>query len=184
MHSAFKSYFFLTPHHVQSILQRSSGGGTKVLLPHPAPSPDTSFKGVEMMNGWMKFAAISAAAMLAACDGDNTADNSSSVADPLAERTLEKDTMESTQQVMLETATLQEFKTSLAFMRASLSEENREELTQALEKLSGLETAPETESGEPGSEVTVDPTLAEAVYNKQGDKLDGKTFEDVIAMAG
>ena len=136
------------------------------------------------MNGWMKIAAISTAAMLAACDGDNTATDQNSMSDPMAENTLEKDTMESTQEVVLETASLKEFKTSLAFMRASLSEENRIELTEALAKLSGMEGKAAQADSAPASDVTVDPVLAEAVYNKYGNALDGKTFEDVVSMAG
>ncbi|WP_262689397.1 hypothetical protein [Kordiimonas aestuarii] len=136
------------------------------------------------MNGLMKITAISAAAMLAACDGEATTQDPNGAGDVMAESTLEKDTMESTQQVVLETATLKEFKTSLAFMRASLSEDDRAELTDALAKLSGEVMENAEAAVTPGTEVTVDPELAEAVYNKYGDKLDGKTFDDVITMAG
>lgn len=137
-----------------------------------------------MMNGWMKIAAISTAAMLAACDGDNATTGDAQMGDPMAENTLEKDTFEGTQEVVLETASLKEFKTSLAFMRASLSEENRAELTEALAKLSGMEGKAERAESPEGMDITVDPVLAEAVYNKYGSQLDGKTFEDVVSMAG
>lgn len=136
------------------------------------------------MNGWMKIAAISTAAMLAACDGQEATNSDTQVSDPMAENTLEKDTMESTQQVVLETESLKEFKTSLAFMRASLTEENRVELTEALARLSGMEGKQETADSPDGRDVIVDPVLAEAVYNKYGTQLDGKTFDDVVAMAG
>ncbi|WP_417451197.1 hypothetical protein [Kordiimonas sp.] len=136
------------------------------------------------MNGLMKITAISAAAMLAACEGETKTQDTSTERDVMAEKTLEKDTYESTQQVVLNTSSLQQFKTSLAFMRASLPDDDRAELTDALAKLSGTMMERAEAAVTPGTEITVDEEVAEAVYSKYGNKLDGKTFDQIIAMAG
>ncbi|WP_417463932.1 hypothetical protein [Kordiimonas sp.] len=130
------------------------------------------------MNTLIKVTTIGACLALGACDGDtnSTAENTE------ANGAATSDVAEAVPTVTLKTESFDEFKTSLAFMKASLSEEDRMKLTKALTKLSGDQATamPSTD----GKALTVDKTLAETVYNKLGEKLDGKTYEDVLVMAG
>ena len=133
------------------------------------------------MNTWIKVTTIGACMALGACDDDmnSTAKNTD------ANGTASTGITENIPTVTLETKSFDEFKTSLAFMKASLSEENRVKLTNALTKLSGEQAAAMPEmSDTDGKPLTVNKTLAESVYNQLGDKLDGKTYEDVLVMAG
>ncbi|WP_417461015.1 hypothetical protein [Kordiimonas sp.] len=130
------------------------------------------------MNTWIKVTTIGACLALGACEGDMSSTTENTEANGAATT----DMAENAPTVTLETKSFEEFKTSLAFMKASLAEEDRMKLTKALTKLSGEQTA--AMAGADGRALTVDKTLAESVYNKLGDKLDGKTYEDVLVMAG
>ena len=141
------------------------------------------------MNKFMTMTAISAAAMLAACDSSDNCDTTGagdmmteSTAENSAEKTGDKSTMPSAPEVVLKTASLQEFEASLAIMRASLTDDERAELTDALAKLSGEMMERAEAAVTPGTELAPDMDLAEAVYKKYGNKLNGKTFDDIVAM--
>lgn len=130
------------------------------------------------MDNWIKVTTISACLALAACEGDTT----SKTENTDTANGASTDVADNIPAVTLKAETFDEFKTSLTFMKASLSEEDRSKLTKALTKLSGKQTAAMT--GVDGNALTVDKTLVESVYNKIGDKLDGKTYEEVLSMAG
>ncbi|MFC4349916.1 DUF6694 family lipoprotein [Kordiimonas lipolytica] len=133
---------------------------------------------------------------LAACGDSSDNKGDTSQAPAMEAATAEKSTMDkateaakdmatkAVESLKLDTSSLDAFKTSLANMKGSLSAEDQSKLMDALsgmvadskEGSSGLmDTAKSMASGK---------SLTETLYEKMGDKLSGKTFEDILAMAG
>jgi len=84
----------------------------------------------------------------------------------------------------LDTSSLDAFKTSLANMKGSLSAEDQSKLMDALSGM--VADSKEGSSGlmDAAKSMASGKSLTETLYEKMGDKLSGKTFEDILAMAG
>lgn len=145
------------------------------------------------MKALIKMTAIAAAFTLAACgdkkEEEKKADDmpppeAAATGDMSAGETMEK----MAEALKLDTSSLEAFKESLANMKASLSAEDRANLTNALSKLA---TEASSEGGnmmDAGKNMMKDmgdgKSVTEVLYEKMAGKLDGKTFEDILAMAG
>ncbi|SDE36680.1 hypothetical protein [Kordiimonas lacus] len=102
-----------------------------------------------------------------------------------AEETTEVAAAEQAMVAKLDTSSLATFKASIRAMKASLSSEDKEQLTLAFEKLAASATEPAA-GGEPGTEAKTPDVRStiEIVYTTMGDKLSGKTFAEIVALAG
>lgn len=133
---------------------------------------------------------------LAAC-GDSS-DSSKEQAAPATEAAMpEKSTMDkateaakdmaskAVEALSLDTSSLDAFKSSLATMKGSLSAEDQ---TKLMDALSGMVASDGTSSTgglmDTAKKMSEGKSLTETLYEKMGDKLSGKTFEDILAMAG
>ncbi|NVJ96504.1 MAG: hypothetical protein HWE25_00030 [Alphaproteobacteria bacterium] len=147
------------------------------------------------MTNLMKPLMASAALLaLAACgdSGDETAKSDATAATEAA-ATAEKSTMEkatematkAAEALKLDTSSLDAFKSSLAGMKASLSDTDQSKLTEALAGLA-KDAGGDSKSGlmDAAKSMASGKSMTETLYEKLGDKLDGKTFEDILAMAG
>jgi|GEM_PF-1472812 len=85
----------------------------------------------------------------------------------------------------LDTSSLDAFKSSLASMKGSLSADDQSKLMDALSGLA-KDAAGDSKSGlmDAAKSMAEGKSLTETLYEKMGDKLSGKTFEDILAMAG
>lgn len=133
---------------------------------------------------------------LAAC-GDS-GDSSKEQAAPAAETAMpEKSTMDkateaakdmatkAAEALKLDTSSLDAFKSSLANMKSSLSAEDQSKLMDALSHM--VTSDGESSTGglmDTAKKMAEGKSLTETLYEKMGDKLSGKTFEDILAMAG
>lgn len=137
--------------------------------------------------------AAAAVLALAACgDSGNDQNGSETSQMPAAETTapaqssMEKATEAATKMaeaLKLDTSSLEAFKSSLAGMKSSLSGDQQSQLMDAL---SGMVASDKEGAGglmDAAKSVASGKSLTETLYEKMGDKLDGKTFEDILAMA-
>jgi predicted small lipoprotein YifL len=144
------------------------------------------------MKALIKITAIAAAFTLAAC-GDKKEDEKKAdeMAAPEAAATGDmsaSETMEKMAEALkLDTSSLEAFKESLANMKESLSAEDRANLTNALSQLAAKASDTGGDMMEAGKNMVKDmgdgKSAAEILYEKMADQLDGKTFEDIMAMA-
>lgn len=131
---------------------------------------------------------------LAACgDSGDSTQKADDTAPAATEAAAEKSTMDkatematkAAEALKLDTSSLDAFKSSLASMKGSLSADDQSKLMDAL---SGM-VASDGKSSTGGlmdtaKKMAEGKSLTETLYEKMGDKLDGKTFEDILAMAG
>lgn len=85
----------------------------------------------------------------------------------------------------LDTSSLEAFKSSLAGMKASLTDADKQKLTSALATLA-KDAGGDSKSGlmDAAKGMASGKSMTETLYEKLGDRLDGKTFEDILNMAG
>ncbi len=160
------------------------------------------------MNSFIKITTLSAAFALAACGSDDnsqTAEKAEDAAPAAAEEAapaaaaeeesmMEKaegmagHAMEKASEMMeghtLDTSSLDSFKSSLAEMKGSLSEDQSSQLTSALTSLA--KGAAEEKGGLMGAakDMASGKSMEETLYEKMGDQLDGMTFDDILKLAG
>ena len=143
--------------------------------------------------------ALSAAFALSACSSD---DNSTSqTADQAADTAQEQSsTVEQAQEIAsqmaekaaevaealkLDTSSLSSFKSSLSDMQASLTSGQASQLQDALGSLAKSSTK-ESTGGLLGAakDIAGGKSMEDILYDNMKDKLDGLTFEDILALAG
>jgi hypothetical protein len=134
---------------------------------------------------------------LTACGDSSETEKAEDKAAAPAEVAAEKSTMEAATEMAskavgalkLDTSSFDAFKTSLAEMKDSLSEDDRSKL---MEALGGL-VASETEKSDDGllrsakkmaSNAASGKSATETLYEQIGDKLDGLTFEEILKLEG
>jgi predicted small lipoprotein YifL len=146
------------------------------------------------MKALIKLTAIAAAFTLAAC-GDKKEEEKKAEEMPAAEAPATSEgmsaaeTMEKVAEALkLDTSSLEAFKESLANMKESLSAEESANLTNALSKLAANATDTGGDMMEAGKSMMKDmgdgKSVTEILYEKMAAQLDGKTFEDIMAMTG
>ena len=84
----------------------------------------------------------------------------------------------------LDASSLESFKESLGKMKDSLSSSDKALLETALDKLAAAATEPAAGGDMATSTDTEPQTREEKLYEQLGTRLDGKSFGDIVAMAG
>lgn len=149
------------------------------------------------MTNWMKPMAATALVLALAACGDSGESQKEQAAPATEAATAEKSTMEkateaakdmatkAVESLKLDTSSLDAFKASLANMKGSLSSTDQSKLTEALATLA-KGAAGDSKSGlmDAAKSMASGKSITETLYEKMGDKLDGMTFEDVLALAG
>lgn len=163
------------------------------------------------MNTLVKITAVTAAFALAACGSDDNSQTAEKAEEAAPAATAEKEGMmekaegmadgamkkaegmagaamekasEMTEDLKLDTSSLDSFKSSLAAMKGSLSADQSSQLTNALASLA--KGASEEKGGLMGAakDLASGKSMEETLYEKMGDQLDGMTFDDILKLAG
>ncbi len=145
------------------------------------------------MNTFFKFTSVSAALLLAACGSESSntgkaqeaAKETETVASS-ASKDVAKKAKEAVAKVVenlkLDTSSMEAFTSSLSNMKASLSSDQKDQLTDAISSLA------KDAAGEKGGLLGAAKGLAsgksteEVVYEKLASKHDGLTFDDILAL--
>ncbi|MCK0069675.1 DUF6694 family lipoprotein [Kordiimonas laminariae] len=83
----------------------------------------------------------------------------------------------------LDTSSLESFKSSVANMKASLTDEQQAQLTDALKSLAKAEMSDVGSLAGAAAGLATGKDTTEVVYDKLKDKLSGLSFEEVLALA-
>jgi hypothetical protein len=87
--------------------------------------------------------------------------------------------------LVLDAGSFAKFKASVDAMTATLPDRDKAELQLAFERLAASAQEPAS-GGEPGEQPQLPDVRStiEIVFDSYGQELDGKTFDDIVAMAG
>ena len=155
------------------------------------------FRGGNVMKHALILSAATVGLMLSGCgDSSNSNTTEKAAEKPAAEAPTEKsaamDTVKevakdvaakAAETLKLDTSSLESFKASVANMKASLSDEQQAQLTDALKSLAKEEMSDVGSLAGAAAGLATGKDTTEVVYDKLKDKLSGLSFEEVLALA-